>query len=233
VTAKLLALVHNKIAVAVLGVLLVGGSGAAVVAASHGQNSGTHSSAQATHTPDNSKNSDNPGEHAHTIALEGKLAGYNASAKTISVQTKDATNPTTVGVDANTEVNGAHAASLSDLAKAVGHDVQVQATKQSNGSLLAWKITVQGADSDNGSGNGQGGQQHTLTGTIASIGTGSFTITLSDGTTKTITVSNTTQFKGMAQGFADLKKGMHVAVKGSDQSDGSFAAVQIDAGSGS
>jgi hypothetical protein len=229
-TAKLLALIHNKIALAALGVLLVGGSGAAVVAATHRQSPATHPSTEATHTPDNS------GEHGHTVALEGTLTGYNASAKTISVKTKDATSPTTVGVDAHTEVNGEHASSLSDLAKAVGHDVQVQATKQRDGSLLAWKITVQGADGGqgNGSGNGQDGHQHTLTGTIARIGSGSFTITLSDGTTKTITLSDgTTQFKGMAHGFADLKQGMHVVVKGTDQSNGTIAAAEIGAGGGS
>jgi Domain of unknown function (DUF5666) len=227
-TTKLLALVHSKVTLAVLGVLLVSGSGAAVVAATHGQVPATHASAQATHTP-----AADSGNHGHTVSLEGKLTAYRASAKTISVQTEDATNPTTVGVDANTRVNGEHASSLSDLTNAVGHDVQVQATKQSNGSLLAWKITVQGSDSSHGDGGGNGnadGQQHTLTGTIASLGTNSFTLTLPDGTTKTVTVSATTQFKGAAHRFADLARGMHVAVTGTDQSNGTVAATQIEAG---
>ena len=224
--AKLLALVHSKIALAVIGVLLVGGSGAAVVAANHGQIPFTQSAATATHTPDAHAT---PGDHAHTVSINGKLTAYNASAKTIAVQPSDASSPTTMSVDANTRVNGQHANALADLTKAVGHDVQVQADKQSDGRLLAWKITVQGDDSDHGNG-GNSGQHHAITGTIASVGANSFTVTLADGTTKTVTVSSSTQFGGGARHFADLKHGMHVTVQGTDQSDGTFAATQIEAG---
>lgn len=228
-TAKLLALVHSKIALAVIGVLLVGGSGAAVVAANHGQIPFTQSAATATHTPDAHAT---PGDHAHTVSVNGKLTAYSASAKTITVQPNDASSPTTISVDGNTRVNGQQANSLADLTKAVGHDVQVQADKQSDGRLLAWKITVQGDDSDHGDGDGNGGnsgQHHVITGSIASVGANSFTVTLADGTTKTVTVSSSTQFAGAAHRFADLKHGMHVTVQGADQSDGTFAATQIEA----
>lgn len=233
-TTKLLALLHSKIAAAVIGVLLVGGSGAAVVAANHGQIPFTHSAATATHTPDAHASDSN---HAHTVSITGKLTAYDASAKTIAVQATGATTSTTISVDANTRVNGEHATALSDLTAAIGHDVQVQADKQSDGTLLAWKITVQGNDSshgngnNNGNGNGNGSHtgQHQIAGTIASIGTDSFTVTLADGTTKTVTISASTQFAGAVHSVKDLKQGMHVSIQGTDQTDGTFAASQIEA----
>lgn len=236
-TAKLLALVHNKIALAVIGVMLVGGSGAAVAAATHGQlGLASSAAAQSTHT---SKADDNSGNHAHTVSIEGKLTAYDTNAKTISVQTEDSKSPTTIKVDANTRVNGEHASSLKDLTSAVGHGVQVQATKQSDNSLLAWKITVQGNDTEtnsgdeHGSGNGsQTAQQHMIAGTVVSVGTSSFTVKLPDGTTKTVTVSSSTQFEGAAHHLSDLKAGMRVAAQGTDQSDGTFAATQVEAEGG-
>lgn len=232
-TAKLLTLLHSKVALAVIGVLLVGGSGAAVVAANHGQNPSSQSSAEATHTPNAHAAS---GDHAHTVSINGKLTAYDASAKTISVKPSDGSSSTTISVDANTNVNGQHASSLADLTKAVGHDVQVQADKQSNGSLLAWKITVQGDDSDHGAGNGgngndgNSGQHRVITGTVASVGTSSFTVTLPDGSSKTVTVSSSTEFAGAAHSLSGLKHGMHVIVQGTDQSNGTIAASQIVAG---
>lgn len=230
-TSKLLTLVHSKIALAVIGVLLVGGSGAAVAAATHGQlNLANSSAAQATHTPDSG---DDSGDHAHTIAIEGKLMAYDANGQTISVQTKDSKSPTTIKVDKNTRVNGEHASKLDDLTAAAknGANVQVQATKQNDGSLLAWKITVQGNDSgDNGGDNGgQAGQHAAIVGTVVTVGTNSFTVKLPDGTTKTVTVSSSTEFEGAAHHLSDLKAGMHVAVQGTNQSDGTIAAAQVEA----
>lgn len=224
-TSKLLTLLHSKIAAAVVGVLLVGGSGAAVVAANHGQIPFTHSAttATATHTPD-AHASDS--SHAHTVSINGKLTAYAAAAKTIAVQATGATSATTISVDGNTRVNGEHANSLTDLTKAVGHDVQVQADKQSDGTLLAWKITVQGDASGSGSGSQAG--QHQISGTVASIGTDSFIIKLADGSTKTVTISTSTQFAGAAHSFKDLKQGMRVSIQGSEQSDGTFAATRIE-----
>lgn len=227
-TSRLLTLLHNKIAAAVVGVLLVGGSGAAVVA-SHGQLPFTHSatSATATHTPD-AHASDS--SHAHTVSINGKLTAYAAAAKTIAVRETGATSATTISVDGNTRVDGEHANSLADLTNAVGHDVQVQAGKQSDSTLLAWKITVQGDDSGHGNGNGNGNSgQHQISGTIASTGTDSLVVKLADGTTKTVTISASTQFAGTARGFKDLKQGMRVSIQGSDQSDGTFAATRIEA----
>ena len=248
-TAKLLTLIHSKIALAVLGVLLVGGSGTAVVAANHGQIPFTHSdapSSAATHTPHANESADS--SHAHTVAIEGTLTAYAPGSQTISVKTKDSSSPTTVGVDAKTQVNGEHATKLSDLTAAIGHSVQVQATKQSDGKLLAWKITVSadttshgsdngssnangkgdGSGGSAGSGNGTNGQQSVITGSIAGIGTGSFTVSIARGSSVTVTVSASTQFQGVAHNLSALKAGMHVTVEGTMQKPGAFSATRVE-----
>lgn len=226
---RLLALVHSKIALATLGVLLVAGSGAAVAAATHSQSPTVQASSTTSHTPDAS---DGKGDHAHSVALEGKLTAYSASSHTIAVQAKDSGKATTVNVDANTRVDGEHANSLKDLTGAIGHDVQVQATKQSNGSLLAWKITVQGIDAKHGSddgedGTGDDGQQHAVAGTITAVSASSFTVKLANNSSVTVTASASTQFDGTVHSFRDLKMGMHVSVQGLMQSNGDFAATRI------
>lgn len=245
---RLLTLVQSKIALAVLGVLVVSGSGAAVVAAHHAQDANTP---LATASPASHASGATPGagDHAHTVALEGTLTAYAAGSHTISVQTKESGSATVVSVDSNTRVDGEHASSLSDLAHAIGHDVQVQADKQSNGALLAWKITVQGGTSGNGqdnhgnagngNGNGDNGaggngnsQQHAITGTVASVGTSSFTVTVPGHAPVTVTVSGSTQFEGSVRGMSDLKSGMHVSVEGALQSNGDLAATRIEAQGG-
>jgi hypothetical protein len=172
-SARFLALVHSKVALAVVGVVLVGGSSAAVVAANQSQNPASSSSAADT--------------HAHSVSINGELTGYDATGKTMSVEPADATSPTTISVDANTRVNGQHANSLADLSTAIGHDVQVHADTQSDGTLLAWKITVQGDDSSKGKAKadaGDTGRQHQMAGTIAAGRTDSFPVKLPDGAPK-------------------------------------------------
>jgi hypothetical protein len=234
---KLAAIVQSKVALAVLGAALVGGTGtAAALAATSGHSPLGLGTAQHTGSTEGTKAphaTEAADDHAHTISLEGVLKGYNASGKTISVQTKDATSPTTVSVNGSTEVNGEHANSLSDLSQNISHDVQVQATKQSNGSLLAWKITVQGADTegngndDHGQGNSSQNQPAIVLGTVASIGAGSFVVTRANGSTVTVTVNSSTRFEGVAHGLVDLKKGMRVAAEGTTQSDGTVLASAV------
>jgi hypothetical protein len=83
--AKLAILLHGKVALAVIGGLLVVGTGATAAAAATGHlpitiPGITHS--EATHTPDADGNNDN---HAHTVAVEGTLKAYDATAHTITV----------------------------------------------------------------------------------------------------------------------------------------------------
>jgi hypothetical protein len=223
--SKLAALVQSKVALAVLGAAVVAGGGTAamVVANSHSSTAGDHTSA-GTHTADSGA------DHGHTVSIEGMLKGYDSGAGTISVLGDHDKAATTVCVNSKTEVNGGHASKLSDLTSAVGHKVQVQATKESSGScsLVAWKVTVEGADGDNGDGdNGHNGQK-TIDGAVTSVGKGSFTVKLSDGTTETVTVSAQTRFDGRAHSLADLKSGEKVVVQGTDQGGGVVAATSIE-----
>ena len=263
--SKALAVVHSKVALAVLGVVLVGGGGtAAAYAATNHQLPFTNTHAEATEKPDATHAAGD--NHAHTVSIEGVLKAYDAGAATITVTgtahsedskpeatekpdatktaeatekpdaTKTTTSTMTITVNAKTSINGDHASTLADLAKNIGHKVQVQADKQSNGSLVAWKVTVQGADSqsgDDGKGSGDGstsGQGHELQGKIKSVGSGSFVVQLADGSTKTVTVNAKTQFRGSAHSLADLKASERVSVQGSAQSDGTFLATSVQAG---
>jgi Domain of unknown function (DUF5666) len=223
---RLATLVQSKVALAVLGAALVAGGGTAamVVAHSHSSAAGDHTAAS-THT-----SSDAEGNHAHSVSIDGTLKGYDSGAGTISVLGQHDKTATTICVNGKTEVNGAHASKLSDLTAAVGHKVQVQATKQSSGScsLLAWKVTVAGADGDQGNGdNGQNGQK-TIDGAVTSVGSGSFAIKLSDGTTETVTVSTQTRFDGRVHNLAGLKTGDKVVVQGTDKGGGVFAATSVE-----
>ena len=140
--AKVLTVVKSKAALAVLGVALVGGGTVAAFAATGHQVPFTGNHADAAAKPDTAHNAHN--KHGHTVSIEGVLKSYNAGA--ISVQSKDGTS-TTITVNADTRINGDHVSALGDLAKNIGNKVEVQAEKQSNGKLVAWKVTVAGADS--------------------------------------------------------------------------------------
>jgi hypothetical protein len=230
--SKALLVVKSKAALAILGVLVVGGGGTAVAVTATGGHVPVLSTLvgnaphATTMTPEAGKSASS---HAHTVSLEGVLKGYDASANRISVLGNAATSATTIDVNSKTEVNGAHASTLSDLTKAIGHKVQVQATKETDGTLLAWKITVEASTGSQGPGTGQGqGQQTELQGTVASVGMTSFVLTLPNGSTKTVTVSSATLFAGRAHKLGDLKNGDVVSVHGTTQSDGTVAATSVE-----
>lgn len=218
--SKLLALIHGKAAAVVLGAVVLGGGGAAVAVVA----SQSHvSSAQGARTGDGNE-STATADAKNNVSIVGVLKAYDASGKTISVLADGASSPTTISVDANTKVNGDHAQALSDLTNAIGSGVQVQAKKQSDGSLLAWKVTVQG---NSGHGQGTPTAHRDINGVVTQIGANSFVVTLSDGSTITVNVSSATQYVGEIHGFSDLKAKMTVNVKGDTQSDGSVTATLI------
>lgn len=226
---QLALLVQNKIALAAIGTVLVAGGGAATVAVVHNNNAASQS--QAAHATATAASAAHAGSHAHTIAVEGTLKAYDAGGKTITVQPKDGSAAMTIAVNGDTKVNGASASKLADLTHAVGSGVQVQATKQSDGSLLAWKITVQGTPQPRGT-PGSGSQNaQAVHGTVVSVDTAgsSFLLKLDDGSSVTVTVNASTTFDGRAHKLADLAKGMGVAVQGTRQSDGSIAASHVSA----
>jgi Domain of unknown function (DUF5666) len=231
--SKALLVVKSKVALAVLGVVLVGGGGTAVAVAATGGHVPVLSALAGHSTTKTADSGSDAASHAHTVSLEGVLKSYDATAHTISVLGNGDTSPTTIEVDSNTKVNGEHASALADLTKAVGHKVQVQATKQSNGTLLAWKITVEGATGSEGQGQGSGqgsgqGQQTELQGTVASVGATSFIINLPGGGTKTVTVSAAALFAGRAHKLSDLKVGDAVSVHGTSQGAGTVAAASVE-----
>ncbi|PWT78932.1 MAG: hypothetical protein C5B60_00435 [Chloroflexi bacterium] len=219
--SKALLLVNGKVAAAALGVVLVGGVGAATVAAAAGANvpvlSGIigHSTTKDTGSDASS--------HAHSISVEGVLTGYNAGGNTISVIEHGDKSATTIDVNSKTEVNGDRASSLKDLSKVIGHKVEAQVTKQKSGALLAWKVTVEAATGDQGQ-----GQQVELQGTVTSIGSSSFVIKLADGSSKTVTVSSATHYSGRGNSPSHLKVGDTVNVHGTVQSNGSVAADTVE-----
>lgn len=226
---QLALLVQNKIALAAIGTALVAGGGAATVAVVHNNAADQSQAAHATATAESSANA---GSHAHTIAVEGTITLVTGDTS-IKVKPRDGSAEETILVNKDTKVNGDRASSLSDLK--IGQHVQVQATKQSDDSLLAWKITVQGTPegtpgSGNGSGNGSQNAQ-AVHGTVVSVDVSgsSFVLKLDDGSTVTVTVNASTTFDGRAHKLADLAKGMGVAVQGTTQSDGSILAGHVSA----
>ncbi|HEX5439990.1 MAG TPA: DUF5666 domain-containing protein [Ktedonobacterales bacterium] len=238
---KVVLLLKGKAALAVVGLLVAGGGGTAVAVAAQthtGPFANTHASSTPSGAAHGSGSSNNI--HAHTVAIEGVLHAYDAGAGTISVQEHGKTSATTISVNDQTVVNGDRAKSLADLTKNINHNVQVQADKQDDGTLLAWKVTVGGPANPNADGTpgnsgdnqGNGGQsadQRPLVGVVSSIdiSTSSFVLTKTDGTNVTVTVSGTTEFQGSAHALADLKAHMHVTVKGAMQTDGTIAATSL------
>ncbi|HEX9068747.1 MAG TPA: DUF5666 domain-containing protein [Ktedonobacterales bacterium] len=301
--AKLAVLAQSKVALAVLGVVLVGGGGTAAAVAATTGHLGPIEIAHSTPTKDD-ENGQN-GIHAHTVSIEGVLATVGtcptgtqaanpANVTKLTVKSADesaehdatdsdttgakateapdathaagaeateapkathtagaeatekpestpgtqhtGTGTFTVGLNADTKVNGEHASTRGDLCQGIGHGVEIQATKASDGSLTAWKVTLQGKDSsDKGSsGGGDGsegqGQSATATGSISALDVAKHTlsVTAENGTVTHVTVNASTQFSGGIHSLADLHVGGHVTVQGTKQTDGSILATRVE-----
>jgi hypothetical protein len=143
--AKLALLAKSKMALAVLGAVLVVGGGSTVALAATGKIS----------LPGADLSGDS---HAHTEGIEGTLvACASAAANTICVTDKQG-NISQVVVNSSTKINGDDKLVAKGLTAAIGHKVQVHVTVESNGTLVAWKVTIEGADSDSKGGtNGKSG----------------------------------------------------------------------------
>lgn len=220
--AKAALAVKSKVAIAVLGVLVAGTGGTAALAATgHLPSLPT----QANATPSSHSQQDNA-NHGHTVSIEGTLKAYNASGKTISVQPNNETSSTTIAVNSDTRVNGVNATKLSDLSANIGHKVQVQATKPDKGSLIAWKITVEG-DGATGDHGQPGDTQHDIVGTISSVTATGFVVKTATGDQVTVVVNTKTAFSGAASTLTSVKTGMRVEIHGTTQSNGSFLADTV------
>jgi hypothetical protein len=229
--SKLTLLLKGKIvAAAILGTLVVAGSGTIAVAASgaklslplasqtsssehHGASSPTVNSSQG-----NDNNRQNNGQPA-----EGTVSSID-SGHTSFTLTPEHEAPVSVVVNAQTEFEGG----LRDFSSLkVGLHVEVSGTRQTDGSLLATKVEEQDENDDQNDDR----NERELNGTIVSIDvtTSTFVLKLSDGSSTTIAVSATTEFDGDGsfQSFSDLKVGLSVQVEGNLQANGTLAATKV------
>src|SRR5260221_4756811 len=209
--SKLAIVLKGKMAAAVIGLLVVGGSGTAVAVQAKTKRGASASKDASVAARETAKDNGQSGtNHAHTVAIEGVLKAYNSTAKTIGVQKNSETSTTTISVNDQTTVNGAQATSLTELTESLNHTVQVQTDRQSAGSLMAWKITV-GGEANPNAGNGSGSNGHTgqrpVVGTVSSVDRAAKSVVLkeADRTTVTVTVSSATQFQATVHSLADLK----------------------------
>jgi uncharacterized protein DUF5666 len=225
--AKLAALLHSKIGIAIVGAVLVAGGGAAVATAtgatshlplvSFAQNgSHSHGDDDATKTPGGI------GEHQerHGVVASVNSAG-SSFVLTVTKEDTKTSSPLTVKVTADTKFEGV-TKSFADLK--AGMEAEVGGALQADGSILAAKVEA-GNDAENDNDDDDNQQEAEITGVVATVGASSFTLKDEHGTV-TITVSNTTVFDGV-KGIADLKVGMRVEVKGAKQSNGSIAAQRV------
>ena len=131
-------------------------------------------------------------------------------------------SPFTIALNGDTKING-QAKSESDLAKNIGSGVEVQANEGTNCALTAAKVTVQGKGDDNGDHQGK-----VFVGAVGTVGASSFTLQPEQGNALTVNVSSTTRFEGV-KGLSGLTHGMHAAVMGTQQSNGSISATMVAA----
>lgn len=98
---------------------------------------------------------------------------------------------------------------------AVGDQVSIAQTRNADGSYTVTGIAV---------------VPSTVVGTVASVGTDSFTVTLPDGTTQTVNVTAATTWRvsgSTAPAISDLTVGRAVAAQGSLAEDGSLDATKV------
>ena len=97
-------------------------------------------------------------------------------------------------------------------------------THQSTSTSHAQQGDQQGHDAEN---ENEAENEGELKGTVDSVGDSWFTVKMDDGSTETVTVSDETKFEDI-HGLSDLMTGMEVEVKGSMESDDTFAATSVE-----
>jgi hypothetical protein len=240
--SKLALLLQSKLTVALVGTMVIGGGGAAVtVAAATGNlpvlSDGPRLVGEAASLPTATVSAPKttPADsvapappvaptttatpEAVTTHVAGLLVAFDPASGTISVQQADGST-VTLAVGPTTHVDGDQAHSLADLANVLQARVEVEATQQGDGSLLAQTIAVAGKVEPN---------ETTVTGTVASVdlSSGSFVLTASDGSSMTVMTSDTTEFGGGVRALSGLQTGMVVNVQGTTQPDGTLAAYEV------
>ncbi len=154
--------------------------------------------------------------------FKGTVESVDSAHASFVLKFADGTSKT-VTVSAQTEFEGGlH--SLADLM--TGEQVSVKGTLQADGSIAASSVEAENEPVE--------ANEVELTGMISSQDSAhaSFVLKLADGTTKTIHTNAQTEFDHDINGFADLKTGMVVEVRGTTLTTGSLLATRVRLGDG-
>jgi Domain of unknown function (DUF5666) len=247
--AKLTALLHSKIGLAIIGATFVAGTGAVVATATGATShlplaSFAQNGAHARGDDDATKTPGGVGEHQerHGVVASVNHAGssfvltvthgddgdqddtggeHGTPTTTSTSKSTPTTSTLTVKVIADTKFEGV-TKTFADLKAGMG--AEVGGDPQSDGGFLAAKVEASNGNDDNDVDANH--QQTDVSGAVATVGAASFTIKDEKGAIATVTVSSTTTFEGV-KGIAELKAGMRVQVKGVKQSNGSIAAQRV------
>jgi hypothetical protein len=182
---------------------------------------------------------DSATEHHECEDAEFKGAIQSISAPTLTVSGR------TVTTDSSTQFFSGGAAVTLD-AFSIGNVVEVEGVPQADGSVLARKISLEGADDAADAGNDDNGDDHggqggpgsgddtnpRLEGTLSAINGTTLTVSGITVTTSASTVFEASDETHIA--LTDLVVGERVEVRGTAQPDRSFAAtkVEVDAEAG-
>lgn len=220
---KLALLLKSKVAVAVLGAVLVAGGGTTVALAATGAPIQLPILSQGQNHSNDGQGNAQKTNHDDGQQAEGVISSIDNGNNTFVVAPEHGSSVTVAVNDKTVYEGGLN--SFADLK--VGQHVETKGTLQSDGSLLASKIEGQNENANDK--DGQDGQENDLKGTVGSIDSAhsSFVLQMAGGASKTIQVSSNTSFDGGFNSFADIKVGMTVEVKGNLQSDGSVAASDV------
>jgi uncharacterized protein DUF5666 len=163
-----------------------------------------------------------------TDELKGTIDAVASGQSAFVLKLADGTLKTII-VSNQTEFEGSlHG--IGDLAK--GQQVEVKGSTQTDGTIVAASVEAENEAENEPQQNEpeQGdGSAVELMGTISLLdgAHASFTLKLADGTTRLIVTTGQTEFDGGFSGFADLKIGMWVEVRGAIQHDGSLLAARV------
>jgi hypothetical protein len=101
--SKIAALAHSKVALAALGVMLVGGGGSAVAVAA----TSSHLSTLGVNLSEAHSSTETPDSHAHTMGIEGLLTACSTTSTPATISVKDSAGKRwTLVVSATTKFNG-------------------------------------------------------------------------------------------------------------------------------
>jgi VCBS repeat-containing protein len=152
----------------------------------------------------------------------GDMAGMGRSAVTVTTNEGTSLGLTTADgwartIDTANVVLTKNGATITLADIAVGDRVSIAQTRNADGSYTVTGIAVLPA---------------MVSGTVATVGTDSFTVTLADGTTQTVNVTASTTWKvqgstSTTPGIADLTVGRAVSATGTLAADGSLDATTV------